>query len=126
MAEAPDTPTTADTADPVTEGEVRLLIDGELVLAEGDQRFDNLNPATEEVLGQTADATAADMDRAIAAARRAFDETTWSTDHALRQRCLRQLHDAIVGEQELLRAELVAEVGTPVMVTYMAQLDAPL
>ena len=69
-----------------TDGEVRLLIDGQLVLAEGDRRFDNINPATEEVLGQVADATAADMDRAIAAARRAFDETSWSTDHALRQR----------------------------------------
>jgi aldehyde dehydrogenase (NAD+) len=117
--------TTTDTPAP-SDGEVRLLIDGLLVLAEGDRRFDNINPATEEVLGQVADATAADMDRAIAAARRAFDETGWSTDHALRQRCLRQLHEAIVGEQELLRAELVAEVGTPVLVTYMAQLDAPL
>ncbi len=66
------------------------------------------------------------MDRAIAAARRAFDETEWATDRALRQRCLRQLHEAIVSEQELFRSELVAEVGTPVMVTYMAQLDAPL
>ena len=107
-------------------GESRLLIDGALVDAAEGGRFDNVNPATEEVLGQTADATAVDMDRAIAAARRAFDETSWSTDRAFRQRCLRQLHEAIVGEQELLRAELVAEVGCPVMTTYLAQLDAPL
>ena len=78
------------------------------------------------MIGQTTDATAADMERAITAARRAFDETGWSTDRAFRQRCLRQLHEAIVGERELFRAELVAEVGTPVMVTTMAQLDAPL
>ncbi|MDQ6696979.1 MAG: aldehyde dehydrogenase family protein [Actinomycetota bacterium] len=108
------------------EGELRLLIDGQLVGATGDARFENINPATEEVLGQVADATAADMDRAIAAARRAFDETSWSTDHALRQRCLRQLQEAIVGEQELFRHELVAEVGAPILTTYMAQLDAPL
>ncbi len=109
-----------------TVGEIRMLIDGSLVEAAGGGAFDNINPATEEVLGQTADATAADMDRAIAGARRAFDETEWATDRALRQRCLRQLHEAIVSEQELFRSELVAEVGTPVMVTYMAQLDAPL
>jgi len=107
-------------------GESRLLIDGTLVEAAQGGRFDNVNPATEDVLGQTADATAVDMDRAIAAARRAFDHTTWSTDRAFRQRCLRQLHDAIVSEQEQLRAELVAEVGCPVMTTYLAQLDAPL
>ena len=51
--------------------EHRMLIDGELVEAQDGRRFDNLNPATEEVLGQVADASAADMQRAIAAARRA-------------------------------------------------------
>ncbi|MFI5043013.1 MAG: aldehyde dehydrogenase family protein, partial [Acidimicrobiales bacterium] len=55
--------------------EVRMLIGGELVEAESGKRFDNVNPATEEVLGQVADGSAADMRRAIAAARRAFDET---------------------------------------------------
>jgi len=118
--------TTDPTATEVAPGEFRMLIGGALVEAAGGGAFDNINPATEEVLGQTADATAADMDRAIVAARQAFDDTGWSTDRTLRQRCLRQLQDAIVGEQELLRTELVAEVGTPVMVTYMAQLDAPL
>jgi len=107
-------------------GESRLLIDGKLVDAAEGGRFDNVNPATEEALGQTSDGTAADMDRAIGSARAAFDDTSWATDRAFRQRCLRQLHEAIVGEQEQLRAELVAEVGCPVMTTYLAQLDAPL
>jgi aldehyde dehydrogenase (NAD+) len=66
------------------------------------------------------------MDRAIAAARTAFDATTWATDRAFRQRCLRQLHEALVAEQELFRAELVAEVGCPIAITYGPQLDAPL
>ncbi|HEV8064259.1 MAG TPA: aldehyde dehydrogenase family protein [Acidimicrobiales bacterium] len=107
-------------------GEFRMLIDGQLVEAVAGGAFDNINPATEEVLGQTTDATAPDMDRAIEAARRSFDQSGWATDRALRQRCLRQLHEAIVSEQELFRAELVAEVGCPVAVTYLAQLDAPL
>ncbi len=107
-------------------GETRLLIDGKLVEAESGKRFDNINPATEDVLGEVADASAADMRRAIEAARRAFDETDWSTNHAFRKRCLEQLQAAIESEKEELRAELVAEVGTPIMLTYGAQLDAPL
>jgi aldehyde dehydrogenase (NAD+) len=107
-------------------GEVRMLIDGELVEAGSGKRFANVNPATEEVLGEVADADADDMTRAIAAARRAFDDTDWSTNRQLRKRCLRQLQDALVAEQEQLRQELVEEAGTPVMMTYGAQLDWPL
>jgi aldehyde dehydrogenase (NAD+) len=108
------------------QGEVRMLIDGELVEAASGKRFDNINPATEEVLGEVADASADDMQRAIAAARRAFDETDWSTDHAFRKQCLLQLQEAIISEQEELRHELVAEVGCPIALTYGPQLDAPL
>ena len=95
------------------QGEVRMLIDGELVEAASGKRFDNVNPATEEVLGEVADASADDMKRAIAAARRAFDETDWSTNHAFRKKCLLQLQEAIESEKEELRHELVAEVGLP-------------
>src|SRR3984885_9550931 len=107
-------------------GEFRMLIDGKLVEAKSGQVFDNINPATEEVLGQVADAGHADMDEAIGAARRAFDETTWSTDKEFRKRCILQLQAALEEERELLRAELVAEVGAPILLTYGPQLDAPL
>ena len=73
----------ADT--PAVQHEQRMLIDGELVEASSGKTFDNVNPATEEVLGEVADASTEDMRRAIAAARRAFDETDWSTDRAFRQ-----------------------------------------
>ena len=109
-----------------TAGERRLLIDGKLVDAQAGGTFENVNPATEEVLGVVADGTAADMEAAIAAARRAFDTTTWATDHELRARCLHQLQAALESEVEDLRAELVAEVGCPVLITYGPQLDAPL
>lgn len=108
------------------QGETRLLVDGKLVDAQSGRTFHNINPATEEVLGDVADAGAQDMDTAIAAARRAFDETDWSTNHKFRQRCLLQLQEALESEQEDIRAELVAEVGTPVLITYGPQLDAPL
>lgn len=107
-------------------GETRMLIDGELVEAVSGKRFVNINPATEEILGEVADADAADMAHAIAAARRAFDETDWSTNRQLRKRCLQQLQDALVAEKEQLRTELIEETGTPLMMTFGAQLDWPL
>ena len=106
--------------------DTKMLIDGQLVDAEGGALFDNINPATEEVIGQIADGSAGDMARAVAAARTAFDTTDWGTNHALRKDCLLQLQAAIEGEQEEFRAELIAEVGCPVLTTYGPQLDAPL
>ncbi|MEE2058530.1 aldehyde dehydrogenase family protein [Rhodococcus artemisiae] len=106
--------------------ETRLLIDGELTEAADGATYRNTAPATGLVLGDAAAATARDMDRAIGAARRAFDETGWSTDRALRKRCLLQLQAALESEKDHLREELVAEVGCPTMATGDAQLDWPL
>ncbi|MDX6740983.1 aldehyde dehydrogenase [Actinocorallia sp. A-T 12471] len=102
-----------------------LLIDGSVTPAADGRTFPNVNPATEEVIGYTADAGPVDMDRAIAAARRAFDETSWSTDLAFRVRCLRQLREGLERHADELRAVVVAEVGTPVMLTHGPQLDSP-
>ncbi len=106
--------------------EIRMLIDGQLTESASGERFDNVSPATGLVLGQTTSGGPEDMDRAIAAARRAFDNTDWSTNKTLRKRCLEQLQVAIEAEQEDLREELIAEAGCPVMTTQTAQLDWPL
>jgi len=105
--------------------EPKMLIDGRLVDGEAGT-FANLNPASEEVLGHVADASKADMQRAIGAARRAFDESDWSTDRPLRKRCLEQLQAALEAEREALREELILEAGCPRMLTHGPQLDAPL
>jgi aldehyde dehydrogenase (NAD+) len=105
-------------------GETRNLIDGRLRESSSGATFENVNPATEEVIGVTADATRDDMDAAIAAARRAFDQTRWSEDAALRARCLRQLHGACVEAREELRGVVVAEAGSPVLLTYGVQCDS--
>jgi acyl-CoA reductase-like NAD-dependent aldehyde dehydrogenase len=102
-----------------------MLIDGKLVDGQAGT-FVNVNPATEDVLGRVADASKADMHRAIDAARRAFDETDWSTNRALRKRCLEQLQAALEAEREALREELILEAGCPRMLTHGPQLDAPL
>jgi aldehyde dehydrogenase (NAD+) len=104
----------------------RMLVDGQLVTAASGEEFDNLSPATGQVLGRTAAAQPQDMDRAITAARKAFDETDWSTNRALRKRCLEQLQSAIEADKEDLRTELIAEVGCPMTTTQTAQLDWPL
>ena len=108
------------------QGEARMLIDGELVDASDGATFDNINPATEEVLGVAADATIDDVTRAVAAARRAFDTTDWSTNRDLRARCLEQLKAALEEAREELRRVIVAEAGSPVALTYVAQLDEPI
>ncbi|HTM86089.1 MAG TPA: aldehyde dehydrogenase, partial [Mycobacterium sp.] len=102
-----------------------LLIDGALVPAARGGTFATVNPATEEPLGAAADADATDMDRAVAAARAAFDDTDWSRDTALRVHCLRQLRDALNAEIEELRAITVAEAGAPVTLTYGGHLQIP-
>jgi acyl-CoA reductase-like NAD-dependent aldehyde dehydrogenase len=110
---------------PTPRHEPRLLIDGKLLDGEAGT-FDVVNPATEQVIGAVADASPGDMHRAIAAARRAFDDSTWSTDRAFRKACLGQLQQALEDEREELREELIAEVGCPRMVTHGPQLDVPL
>jgi aldehyde dehydrogenase (NAD+) len=107
-------------------GTQRQLIDGKLVEASDGRRFENVNPATLDVVAEVPDATAADIDAAIGAARRAFDTTDWSTNRAFRKRCLEQLQAALESEREELRAELIAEAGCPLLITYGPQLDAPL
>jgi aldehyde dehydrogenase (NAD+) len=104
--------------------EPRMLIDGKLVEASSGATYDDVNPATEEVIGPVADGTVDDMARAVAAARRAFDETDWSTNKDLRKACLTQLHAALDREREALRPLLVAEVGCPIMLTYAVQQDS--
>jgi aldehyde dehydrogenase (NAD+) len=103
--------------------ETRNLIDGKLVHASNGATFENVNPATEEVLGVCADGTKDDMNAAIAAARRAFDETSWSTDAAFRKRCLTQLASALKEAKEELRSIVVAEAGSPVLLTYAVQVN---
>ncbi|MCV7314376.1 aldehyde dehydrogenase [Mycolicibacillus parakoreensis] len=105
--------------------ESKLLIDGKLVTG-GAGAFATINPATEETLGTAADADGDDMGRAIGAARHAFDHSDWSTNTALRVRCVRQLRDAMNTHLEELRELTVAEVGAPVMLTAGAQLAGPI
>jgi aldehyde dehydrogenase (NAD+) len=107
-------------------GDHRMLIGGNLVESCDGERFDNISPATGEVLGSTSSAGCLDMDAAIGSARTAFDESSWAADRTLRRRCLLQLQEALEGEREEIRDELIAEAGAPRSTTAIAQLDWPL
>ncbi len=86
-----------------------LYIDGEFVDASDGRVESTVNPATGTELCEIARGTADDMDRAVTAARRAFDDGPWGPDSSPRERA-RILHQAA----ELLRRdrEAVAELET--------------
>jgi aldehyde dehydrogenase (NAD+) len=102
-----------------------LLIDGKLGPAADGATFPILNPATEAVIGTAPDASGADTEAAIDAARRAFDAGEWSSDLDLRLHCLRQLHAALVEDGPVMRALTTAEAGAPAMFTTGPQYDVP-
>ncbi len=101
------------------------LIDGKLVGASDGATYPILNPATGQEIGQAPDGTAADMEAAIAAARRAFDETDWSTNLELRVRCIRQLQKALYDHADDFKALTTAEVGMPGFMIGAAGFDGP-
>ena len=90
-----------------------LLIDGELVPASSGRTYKNFSPVSEQSIGEVADAGSEDMDRAIAAARNAFDVSKWSRDHDFRHRCLRQFKEGLIAIQDQLRALVSEETGAP-------------
>ena len=74
----------------------QLLIDGEFRDAAGGERFATVNPATGETLAEVAKAGPADVDAAVAAARRAADDGRWARrDPADRKRILVRWADLI-------------------------------
>lgn len=88
--------------------ETRLFIDGAFVEAEAKQTFDVIDPTSEEVVASVSKAAAEDLDRAVAAARRAFDDGNWSGMLPFdRGRILDAVADRIES-----RLEAIAEIET--------------
>src|SRR3977135_1302896 len=77
------------TAMPMTY-DAQLFINGEFADAASGKTLQIMNPATGGVIGQLADAGADDVDRAVMAAQRAFEEGKWS--EASIQECARVLN----------------------------------
>ena len=76
--------------------QTKLLIDNKWVDAAEGGEFETLNPATGEVIASVAEGTAADIDKAVKAARRALEKGPWATlDAADRGRMLLTLADLV-------------------------------
>ena len=81
--------TTSDTAAPIKHAD-RFFIGGEWVAPSSTATIDVIDSATEELYFRVPEAQAADMDQAVSAARRAFDEGPWPTmTHVQRAEFLR-------------------------------------
>ncbi|SCK18780.1 phenylacetaldehyde dehydrogenase [Variovorax sp. HW608] len=77
-------------------GTHQLLIDGEWVSAANGATFETRNPATEKVIAKVAAAGAEDIDRAVRAARKAFEEGPWSGMRPVeRERLILRLADLV-------------------------------
>lgn len=100
-----------------------LLINGEWTAAEGEREFETTNPATGEHLAWCADASAADVDRAVAAAQAAFP--VWAaTSPADRAALLLKIADRIdAAAADLARVETM-DNGKPIRETTLV--DVPL
>jgi len=92
----------------------QLFIDGKWVDAESGKTFTTPNPATGETLAEVAEADKADIDKAVAAARRAY-EGKWSTMSARdRGRLLYKLSQLIEEHSAELAAIETADNGKPI------------
>jgi aldehyde dehydrogenase (NAD+) len=92
-----------------------LFIGGHWVPASDGKTFATLNPATEEVLAEVAWANEADVDRAVRAARTAFEEGPWSRmDARDRGRLLYRLADLIERETAELALLETLDNGKPI------------
>src|SRR5438093_994833 len=104
----------------------KMFVDNEWVAASNGATYAVPNPATEEAIGTAPEATVEDMRRAIAAARRAFDEGPWPrSSRQERARVITAIADGIERRKEELRQMLIAEAGATYL-THDIQLEQPI
>jgi acyl-CoA reductase-like NAD-dependent aldehyde dehydrogenase len=102
----------------------KLYIDGQWVPSAGDGSIDVINASTEEVMGRIPEGAPADVDTAVAAARRAFE--TWSlTSPDDRAKVLQQLSEALGARNQQIAETICGEVGMPIFLSQMIQAGLP-
>jgi phenylacetaldehyde dehydrogenase len=103
----------------------RLLIGGEWVEAASGRTFESLNPATGDVLAEIAWGDVEDIDRAVRAARRAFEEGAWRRMTASdRGKLIWRIGDLILANLEELAELETLDNGKPIGIARVA--DVPL
>ncbi|MDP2675208.1 MAG: aldehyde dehydrogenase family protein [Dehalococcoidia bacterium] len=109
---------------PGLSGPTKLLIDGEWLEPATGRHYDDINPSTGEVVASVAEGGAEDVDRAVKAARAAFQDGAWSRLHASERGRLLYRLARLVEEhaQELAQIDAV-DAGKPV--TNSLRVDLP-
>jgi aldehyde dehydrogenase (NAD+) len=101
-----------------------IYIDGAWVPSGGTGTIDVYGAATEEVVGRIPDGVAADVDRAVAAAKAAFP--AWSTTAPEeRAKHLQRIQEGLFARQDELAQLIATEVGMPLKLAAMIQVGLP-
>jgi aldehyde dehydrogenase (NAD+) len=101
-----------------------IYIDGAWVPSGGTGTIDVYGAATEEVVGRIPDGVAADVDRAVAAAKAAFG--AWSVTAAEeRAKHLQRIQEGLMARQAELAELIATEVGMPIRLSGMIQVGLP-
>ena len=104
----------------------RLFIGGDWVAPEGTDTIGVVSPVTEEVIARVPDGTEADIDKAVAAARTAFDHGPWPRmTPAERAEILRAVAAQVTAEMGDMAEIITREMGSPISFSGMGQVLAP-
>ncbi len=102
----------------------QAFIAGKSVPAGDGSTFDNINPATGQLLGKVAAGDARDIDAAVAAARAAFDKGTWANmAPKARKRVLQKFAELLLKNREELALLETLDMGKPI--TDSLRVDIP-
>ena len=102
----------------------RAFIDGQFVNAASGQTYDSINPATGKPLAKIASCDSADVDRAVAAARRSFEKGVWAKRSPTERKRL-LLHFADLLEKNLDELALLDSLDAGKPITDCLTMDVP-
>jgi acyl-CoA reductase-like NAD-dependent aldehyde dehydrogenase/thiamine pyrophosphate-dependent acetolactate synthase large subunit-like protein len=103
---------------PAPKAPEKFFIGGKWVEPLSNRKLDVISPVTEERILSYPEAGQADMDRAVAAAREAFDNGPWPRlAPSERARCLRKVADLLAGRLDDIAHAWTLQVGAPIMLT---------
>ena len=101
-----------------------IYIDGAWVPSDGEGSIEVINAGTEQIMGSIPEGTSSDVDKAVAAAKAAFD--TWSaTPVEERQKYLVRLNEALQARSADIASTIAGEVGMPITWSTMIQAGLP-
>ncbi len=105
----------------------KLFIGGEWIASSATEKIEIISPYTEQVIATVPDGTIADIDRAVAVARQAFDSGPWPRMSIVERASVLAKVGQRLAEELPSMAELITEeMGTPFLFSQLAQVGAPM